>query len=159
MIWTQIVANEQASYLLGAVKVNRSFPSVTLFGEDFTEGQLSDSARTQEKGAVFPGNFAQVTRSELGALNVGQAVNVELELFETGGNLGVATLAGGRHDRPPTRPLELESDKIYYVNQRSRFPIYLAAGSWSPLPEACQFEAIPPPVLEGLPQLPVTIGG
>lgn len=66
---------------------------------------------------MFSGNLAQVTGGEFGAFNVVQAVNVELQLFEAGFDASMAALTWGRHDRPPSRPLALESDKIYYVNQ------------------------------------------
>jgi hypothetical protein len=60
-------------------------PSIDLQRKDFTESQLSNGHLTQQIATVFFGDFAEITGSELGALDVGQAVNVELQPIETGG--------------------------------------------------------------------------
>jgi hypothetical protein len=65
---------------------------------------------------ILGGNFAKVASGELGAFDVGQAIDVEAEFIEPSASLGGATLAGGSHDNHPSGPLDLRSDKIYYVN-------------------------------------------
>jgi hypothetical protein len=65
-------------------------PSVHLPRKDFTEGQLCNGQLTQQIAAVFFGDFAEIASGELGTLDIGQAVNVELQPIETGGSLSMS---------------------------------------------------------------------
>ena len=88
-------------------------PSVSLPREDLAERKLNNGHRAEKIQTVFRGDFAKVSSSQVGPLNIGQGIDVELELRKAFSGKLCPTLARGSHDRPPTRPLELESDKIY----------------------------------------------
>jgi hypothetical protein len=95
-----------------------ALPSVCLTGNDLKEGQLRNGLAAQEIETEIGVDLAEVASSELRALDVGQAVNVELKFVEAGINLLCYTLTGGSHERPPRTALTVTSHKIYYVNQK-----------------------------------------